>query len=262
MPPWQAVEFISPASAPARRIPGFPDAGDRGLGYSGLVPVTLVWFRRDLRLADQPDGGRRHPPRLSPYTRFGVISPRRIHAAVTAAARDRERAASAAFIRELAWRRDASGLRAWREGRTGYPIVDAGMRELAETGFMHNRARLVAASFLTKHLLIDWRHGTRWFMRQLLQGRRFDPDGTYVRRWLPELAAVPAPAIHAPWEAGGVAGYPAPIVEHQAARGRALRALGAATRGSGASAPSGAARGRPGRRGTRPRSGGRDGGRA
>jgi deoxyribodipyrimidine photo-lyase len=119
--------------------------------------------------------------------------------------------------RAIAWRDDPEALVAWQEGRTGYPLVDAGMRELAATGLMHNRARLVTASFLTKHLLIDWREGERWFMHRLvdgdpavntgnwqwvastgadalpafrifnpvLQGRRFDPDGAYVRMWIP-----------------------------------------------------------------------------
>jgi deoxyribodipyrimidine photo-lyase len=143
------------------------------------------------------------------------------------------------------------------------------MRELAATGLMHNRARLVTASFLTKHLLIDWREGERWFMHRLvdgdpavntgnwqwvastgadalpafrifnpvLQGRRFDPDGAYVRMWIPELAGVPSAHVHEPWKAGGAPGYPPPIVEHGEARRRALVALGA-TRGSAASAPS------------------------
>jgi deoxyribodipyrimidine photo-lyase len=131
------------------------------------------------------------------------------------------------------------------------------MRQLAATGFITNRARLVTASFLVKHLLIDWRQGDRWFMRQLLdgdpalnggnwqwvasvgadampafrvfnpvtQGRRFDPSGEYVRRWVPELGALAGPRVHAPWEVGGVPGYPPPIVEHDAARRRALAAF-------------------------------------
>lgn len=163
------------------------------------------------------------------------------------------------------WRRDPDALRAWQEGQTGYPVVDAGMRELLATGFMHNRARLVVASFLTKHLLIDRRAGERWFMKHLLdgdpavnagnwqwvastgadampafcifnptvQGRRFDAGGRYVRRWVRELDGIPNGLIHAPWTEGRVPGYPAPIVEHEAARARALRVLsgrGAATR--------------------------------
>lgn len=164
----------------------------------------------------------------------------------------------------LPWSDDEATFQAWAEGRTGYPIVDAGMRQLLTTGWMHNRARLVTASFLTKHLLIDWRHGEAHFMRHLvdgdvasnnggwqwsastgtdpqpyfrifnpmLQGRRFDPAGDYVRRFVPALARVPAERIHAPWEmsareqaeAGCRIGidYPGPIVDHAAARARAL----------------------------------------
>jgi deoxyribodipyrimidine photo-lyase len=166
-----------------------------------------------------------------------------------------------AFAR-LAWRDDPEGLAAWQRGETGYPLVDAGMRELWATGWMHNRVRMVVAAFLTKHLLIDWREGARWFwdtlvdadlgsntlgwqwsagsgvdsqmfsriMDPVAQGRRWDADGTYVRRWVPELARVPRPHLHTPWEAPGgpPAGYPAPIVEHRAARARALAAWAAA----------------------------------
>jgi deoxyribodipyrimidine photo-lyase len=135
--------------------------------------------------------------------------------------------------RGFPWRYDEAETAAWREGRTGFPIVDAGMRELRQTGFMHNRVRLITASFLTKHLLIDWRVGEAIFRGWLLcgdtaqnvgnwqwvagcgvdaapyfrvfnpvaQGERFDPDGAYVRRWVPELAALPAARIHRPWEA-------------------------------------------------------------
>jgi hypothetical protein len=135
--------------------------------------------------------------------------------------------------REIAWRHDRDGLKAWRAGRTGYPVVDAGMRQLAATGWMHNRARMVCASFLVKHLLVDWRAGERHFAAHLIdhdraqnagnwqwvagtgpdaapffrifnpvaQGSRFDPDGGFVRRWVPELRALPAWWIHAPWEA-------------------------------------------------------------
>jgi deoxyribodipyrimidine photo-lyase len=131
------------------------------------------------------------------------------------------------------WRRDAKALRAWQKGMTGYPIVDAGMRELRHTGYMHNRVRMVAASFLTKHLLLDWRQGEGWFWDELvdadpannpgnwqwvagsgadaapyfrifnpvLQGEKFDPGGAYVRRWLPELAKLPDRYVHKPWEA-------------------------------------------------------------
>ena len=164
------------------------------------------------------------------------------------------------------FRNDDIGLRAWQRGRTGYPLVDAGMRELWATGWMHNRVRMVAASFLIKDLLIDWRQGEAWFWDTLvdadlaqnagnwqwvagsgadaapyfrifnpvLQSRKFDPDGDYIRRWIPELARLDGKAIHAPWEtapldlaeAGIVLGrdYPQPIVDHESARKRALAA--------------------------------------
>ena len=229
--------------------------------------------------------------RLSPYLRFGMLAPR---AAVVAALSAAGEPGAARWLNELlwrdfyihilahfpavarqsfrpatrpiAWRNDAAEFDAWRAGQTGYPVVDAAMRQLAESGWLHNRARMIVASFLVKDLLIDWRWGERWFMRQLVdgdpaannggwqwaagtgtdaapyfrvfnpvtQGRKFDPDGSYVRRWLPELAAVPTPAIHAPWQmsaaqqraAGCLLGrdYPYPIVDHALARERALAA--------------------------------------
>jgi deoxyribodipyrimidine photo-lyase len=165
------------------------------------------------------------------------------------------------------WRDDPAGLKAWQRGQTGYPLVDAGMRQLWTTGWMHNRVRLVTASFLIKHLLVPWTAGEAWFWDTLvdadlannaaswqwvagsgadaapyfrifnpvLQGEKFDPDGAYVRRWVPELARMPDRWLHKPWqapvdrlaEAGVRLGrtYPHPIVEHDAARERALAAL-------------------------------------
>jgi deoxyribodipyrimidine photo-lyase len=169
----------------------------------------------------------------------------------------------------IKWSSDASLLAAWKSGKTGYPVVDAAMRQLEATGFMHNRARMIAASFLTKDLLIDWREGEAHFLRHLVDGDiaannggwqwcagsgtdaqpyfrifnpvtqagNFDPDGAYVRRWVPELAALSAPAIHAPWAhekalvaAGLELGrdYPHPIVDHAEARQRTLDAYSAA----------------------------------
>lgn len=232
--------------------------------------------------------------RLSADLKFGTISPRTIVAAVDAAAAadPRLRDAAAKYVAEIRWRdfythvlfhfphvesgafkREYDALRwlgdprhldAWREGRTGYPIVDAGMRELAATGHMHNRTRMIVASFLAKDLLLDWRAGERHFMNHLvdgdlasnnggwqwaastgtdaqpyfrifnptLQGGRYDANGDYVRRWVPELARVPARWIHAPWEApppelaeAGVTlgeSYPAPIVDHATQRERAI----------------------------------------
>jgi deoxyribodipyrimidine photo-lyase len=170
-------------------------------------------------------------------------------------------------LRGIDWSNHESEFFAWREGRTGYPIVDAAMRELVETGWMHNRARMITASFLVKDLLIDWRWGERWFLQNLidgdpaannggwqwsagtgtdaapyfrvfnpvLQGKKFDPDGTYVRRWLPVLEKVPSRYLHEPWkmsaelqaERGCRIGvdYPAPLVDHSWARERALAAF-------------------------------------
>lgn len=170
-----------------------------------------------------------------------------------------------ASLRGLEWEQDAERLAAWREGMTGYPIVDAAMRQLSRTGWMHNRARLIVGSFLTKDLQLDWREGELWFARLLLDGEpaqnngnwqwiasvgtdpapvarrlynptsqanRHDPDGEYVRRWVPELRDVPLSKLHEPWrmsaseqrQAGCVIGrdYPAPIVEHAHERARAL----------------------------------------
>jgi deoxyribodipyrimidine photo-lyase len=246
---------------------------------------------------DRPD--KAATSRLSPFLRFGHISPRQIwHAAQaammsgasTANSTDLEKFLSELGWREfsyhllfhcpdlaavnfqrrfdaLTWRRDTKALRAWQCGLTGYPIVDAGMRELWATGWMHNRVRMVTASFLIKHLLIDWRAGERWFWDTLvdadaannaaswqwvagsgadaapyfrifnpvLQGEKFDPDGAYVRRFVPELAKLPAALIHKPWKATQdqltVAGirlgetYPQPIVDHEVARKRALAAF-------------------------------------
>ena len=165
------------------------------------------------------------------------------------------------------WRDDHAALQAWRQGLTGYPIVDAGMHELWATGFMHNRVRMIVASFLIKHLLIDWRQGEAWFwdtladadlasnvanwqwvagsgadaapffriFNPIAQGEKFDADGAYVRRWVPELSSLPNAVLHAPWAAdtqtlraaGVVLGrdYPQPIVDHPFARQRALAAF-------------------------------------
>jgi deoxyribodipyrimidine photo-lyase len=169
------------------------------------------------------------------------------------------------------WRDAPDELAAWQEGRTGYPVVDAGMRQLVAEGWMHNRARMVTASFLTKHLYIDWRHGARYFMHHLadgdlannyaqwqwtagtgtdsrpnrmfnpvIQGERYDPDGAYVRRWVPELAHVAGKAVHQPQDATGsgapglfdaatvgAGAYPPPMVDHREARERFLTARGA-----------------------------------
>lgn len=159
------------------------------------------------------------------------------------------------------WRSDDRALAAWKEGRTGYPLVDAGMRQLRAEGFMHNRARMVTASFLAKHLYLDWRDGARHFESLLVDGdlannrlnwqwvagtgadtrpnrvfnptrqaQRYDPSGNYVRRWVPELAHLDGPGVHEPWRTGGLLApskYPERIVEHEDAvrRFRAARGL-------------------------------------
>ena len=240
---------------------------------------------------------------LSPHLRFGEISPRQIWHAVHFAAAERPALAADAdkFLSELgwrefcrhllfdlpdlatrnlqpsfdsfAWRHDDAALEAWQRGQTGYPIVDAGMRQLWRTGVMHNRVRMVVASFLVKHLLIDWRAGEQWFWDTLvdadagnnpanwqwvagcgadaapyfrvfnpvLQGEKFDPEGNYVSRWVPELARLPKKHIHQPWEAtplelasaGVTLGktYPHPIVDHRKGRERALKAYEKVRRG-------------------------------
>jgi deoxyribodipyrimidine photo-lyase len=169
-------------------------------------------------------------------------------------------------LRNIPWRDASEDLQAWQSGLSGYPVVDAAMRQLNTTGWMHNRARMIVASFLTKDLLIDWRLGERYFMQRLLdgdpaannggwqwaagtgtdaapyfrvfnpilQGKKFDPQGVYVRRWVPELAAVPGAFIHIPWEMPAEVqrqvrcrigkDYPAPVVDHAFARQRALAA--------------------------------------
>lgn len=238
---------------------------------------------------------------LSPWLHFGEIGPRQIWAAVAAAGGNSgvipPGNGARVFLSEIGWREfahhllfhfphtperplredferfpwaeDPEGkkLRAWQRGRTGYPIVDAGMRQLWHTGWMHNRVRMVVASFLVKHLRLNWTHGAAWFWDTLvdadlasntlgwqwtagcgadaapyfrvfapvLQGQRFDADGHYVRRWVPELSRLPAEFIHAPWEAppavlarAGVElgiHYPRPLVDHATARDEALAAF-------------------------------------
>ncbi|GAB5471219.1 MAG: deoxyribodipyrimidine photo-lyase [Rhodospirillales bacterium] len=244
---------------------------------------------------DRPD--RDSTSRLSPHLRFGEISPRQIWQSVeeALAGGDAGQADADKFLAEVGWREfayhllyhvegladrplrpefeafpwqdDDTAFIAWAEGQTGYPIVDAGMRQLWRSGWMHNRVRMIVASFLVKDLLIPWQRGERWFwdtlvdadpanntaswqwvagcgadaapyfrvFNPILQGERFDPGGAYVRRWVPELSALPDKLIHKPWEApapvlreaGVVLGesYPERLVDHGAARQRALAAF-------------------------------------
>ncbi len=226
---------------------------------------------------DRPDHD--YTSRLSPHLHRGEISPRQIwHAAGDK---------SESFIRELFWREFSyhllyhfpslpheplqekfrafpwdnsdNNLKAWQKGLTGYPIVDAGMRQLWDTGWMHNRVRMIVGSFLIKDLLLHWHEGEKWFWDCLVdadlannaaswqwiagcgadaapffrvfnpvtQGEKFDPNGDYVRAYIPALKDVPAKFVHKPWEApsGPPPGYPAPIVDHARARMRALAAF-------------------------------------
>lgn len=231
---------------------------------------------------------------LSPHLAAGEITPGQVLWAVQASGVAEELALP--FVRQLAWREfcaevlhafpelairplraefasmpwhtDEPAEERWRRGMTGYPLVDAGMRQLALTGWMHNRVRLVVASFLTKDLLLPWQHGERYFREALvdydpaqnafnwqwvagsgadaapyfrifnptIQGQRFDPAGEYVRRWVPEIAALGNKDIHAPWNAESAAlkavgitrgeTYPEPMIDHAEARVRALAAYG------------------------------------
>lgn len=292
------LEPVAPDWAAGLRTswtPGEDGARERLAAFLG---AALPGYR-DGR--DRPD--RTSTSRLSPHLRFGEIAPRQVWHAITAALEARTTPAGAAdaekFLSELGWRefsyhllfhypalatenfnrrfdalpwaRDAEALRAWQRGLTGYPIVDAGMRELWTTGWMHNRVRMIAASFLTKHLLTDWRTGEAWFWDTLVdadpannaaswqwvagsgadaapyfrifnpvtQGEKFDPDGAYVRRFVPELAKLDSRFVHRPWTApeaalkqAGVAlgdNYPRPIVALDRGRQRALDAFATLT---------------------------------
>ena len=272
---WDKVWTPSEAGA-AARLDGFLSNGLEGYGT----------------LRDRPD--LENVSRLSPHLRFGEISPRQVWARTRFVAdsdprhqKDAEKFLSEITWREFSyhllfhyptlatenwrpafdaypWRESARELAAWQRGETGFPIVDAGMRELWHTGYMHNRVRMLTASFLVKHLRLHWRHGEAWFWDTLVdadmannaagwqwvagsgadsspyfrifnpvaQGRKFDPDGSYVRRWCPELVDLDSSVIHAPFEASesqlDKAGvrlgqtYPRPIVNHAEARHKAL----------------------------------------
>lgn len=266
-------------------------------GAQGTPPIDRYHEQRDLLALPATS-------RLSPYLRFGCVPARScLDAALAVAVRaDAAREGVEAWLRELAWRdfyvqvvyhhphvlrrafrraydalvweNDPDLFAAWCAGSTGYPIVDAAMRQLHQEAWMHNRARMIVASFLTKDLLIDWRWGERYFMQHLVdgdpaannggwqwaagtgtdaqpyfrifnptsQGATFDPDGAYVRRYLPELASVPNQYIHRPWEMPEAhrrqiglrlgRDYPLPIVDHQERRARALAMFQAVRSGS------------------------------
>jgi deoxyribodipyrimidine photo-lyase len=304
----------SDALGDLRLLPTTPDwaGGLRAAWRPGEAAAAQALAEFLDRAAAGYDGARDRPDlpatsRLSPHLAFGEIGPRQIWHATRArfgGAGDRGRET---FLKELAWREfsyhllyhwptlpeapfraefaafpwrdDAAALAAWQRGQTGYPLVDAGMRQLWRTGWMHNRVRMVAASFLVKHLLVPWQRGAGWFWDTLVdadlasnsaswqwvsgsgadaapyfrifnpvaQGERFDPDGAYVRAHVPELARLPKPWIHRPFDApapvldaAGVrlgATYPRPIVDHAAARAQALAAYAALKGGGQVAAP-------------------------
>lgn len=260
-----------PSRKGARDIsPGLPDGGETA-GRDRLSRWSRAGLDRYEERHDDLAGDA--TSRLSPYLHFGALSP----VELVRRARRRGGPGAEAFVRQLAWRDfhhqvlaarpDASAedyrtrhdrwrgehdaaedIAAWREGRTGYPMVDAALRQLLHEGWMHNRARLLVASFLTKTLYVDWRIGARHFLHWLVdgdivnnqlnwqwaagtgtdtrphrvlnpvvQGKRFDPDGAYVRRWVPELADVDRRAVHEPWrlpeDRRAALDYPAPLVD-------------------------------------------------
>ncbi len=259
-----------------------PPAGEHAAHerWDAFVAQGLDGYGRD---RDRPDLD--VTSRLSPYLRFGALHPRQLLADLGA------RKSHEVFADELAWREfyadvlfrrpatawenldrrmdalpvdtDADARRRfdrWREGRTGFPIVDAGMRQLLATGWMHNRVRMTVASFLVKDLHLPWQWGARHFLVHLVDGdlasnnhgwqwtagtgtdaapyfrifnpvsqsERFDPDGAYIRRWVSELAGLEGPDVHAPWTSkrGGPESYPGPMVDHGAERQEALRRFG------------------------------------
>ena len=281
-------------------LPVLPAAGERAAlaRWSAFLEEGLADYGS---ARDRPD--LRGTSGLSPYLKVGAVHPRTLLADLAG----RTGVGAQRFTDELAWREfyadvlhhrpgsawrdlrpELAGLRydepedvveAWRQGMTGYPVVDAGMRQLLATGWMHNRVRMITASFLTKDLHVWWPVGARWFLDHLLdgdvasnshgwqwvagtgtdpapyfrvfnpvtQGRRFDPHGHYVRRWVPELAHVPGAGVHEPWtvQEGYAAGYPRRIVDHAEERREALARYRAAREASGLSAGAAGARGRP-----------------
>ena len=223
---------------------------------SAYLAIGAISARQCIAAARERNGGQLGSGDVGATTWISELIWREFYAHVTAAFPDISRGRAFRPVNDrVRWRDDPEGFAAWREGRTGYPLVDAAMRQLAATGWMHNRLRMLTAMFLTKHLLIDWRLGERHFMDLLVDGdfaannggwqwsastgtdaapyfrifnpvtqaKKFDPDGAFVRRWVPELAATPKSAIFEPWRAGP-SRYPPPIVDHVSARERALLA--------------------------------------
>lgn len=290
----EAVEGFDRGAAAVR-----PDLWGAGEAHAGERLAKFVDARIDAYKERRDLPAINGTSTLSPYLAAGVLSPRQCVEAALAVNGGRIDAGGAGvmgWIDELiwrefykhvlvgfprvsrgrafkvetervAWREDTAGLEAWKAGRTGYPIVDAAMRQLAQTGWMHNRLRMITAMFLTKDLLIDWRHGERHFMRTLVdgdlsannggwqwsastgtdaqpyfrifnpttQGEKFDPEGVFIRKFVPELSQLTGKAVHAPSATGlfgrGGLDYPAPIVDHKVARDRALAAFKAIGKG-------------------------------
>lgn len=282
-----------PDGVASEELPSRPAAADLS---AGLAPGgeaegrkrLAAWLRSGVGAYEErhDDLAGDATSRLSPHLHFGTLSP----VELVQRARGAGGPGAEAFVRQVAWRdfhrqvlaaRPAAAsadyrtkhdrwrsersaredVEAWREGRTGYPIVDAAMRQLLHEGWMHNRGRLLTASFLTKTLYVDWRVGARHFLRYLVDGdiannqlnwqwmagtgtdtrpnrvlnpvtqaKRYDPDGTYVRRWVPELAGLDGPAVHEPWKLRGPAraalDYPDPVVELSEGLARFKRARG------------------------------------
>lgn len=270
-------------------IPALPEGVAPHLPRPGETAAHDVLRRAIERVGDYGDArdfpGREATTRLSPYLKYGCVHPRQILAELGPGP------GADVLRKELAWRefyadvlfhepqshreplqdqmaamridtgpRADERFEAWAQGRTGYPIVDAGMRQLHAEGWMHNRVRMIVASFLVKDLHIDWWRGARYFLANLvdgdlasnnhgwqwvagtgtdaapyfrvfnpvLQGEKFDPDGAYVRRYVPELRDVDSRFVHRPWDApsdlfAGADGYPPPIVDHARERDEALR---------------------------------------
>jgi deoxyribodipyrimidine photo-lyase len=293
---WLAHGWRAPAATDAatiawarvsrsERLPAEPDVGDTALPEAGEAAALATWAAFRERLPDYPEARERADrdgsSRLSPYLKIGSVHPRTLLADLGPE--------DDVFRRELAWREfyaavlDAwpasardyfrpelrglpyvggaelrERLDAWQQGHTGYPLVDAGMRQLLAEGWMHNRVRMLVASFLVKDLHVEWQHGARHFLRHLVDGdlasnqhnwqwvagpgtdaapyfrifnpvaqsTRFDPDGVYIRRWVPELRPLTGREVHEPWRLpdGPPDGYPVPIVDHAEQRAATLAA--------------------------------------
>ena len=279
--PWPTAGAGRATTVPGEQLPKATRSLGGAAGEKGAWCRVEEWLTRVDAYADSRDAlSGDGTSQLSTDLKFGSLSARALFDAVGTGTPGRD-----AFIRQLAWRDwwahtlaapsgtaeseitwrdDPEGFERWCAGRTGFPLVDAAMRQLVETGWIHNRLRMVCASFLVKDLLIDWRDGERFFRHHLidsdpaqnignwrwvagvgpdaaqfirvfnpaLQAKKFDPDGDYVRRWVPELARLPGAVIHEPALAGphvlAAAGvimgttYPHPMVDHQMARARAI----------------------------------------